>query len=83
MTAAIALSHPLVRHHLTILRDVCMPPSLFRGESRRLAMLLGAAATADLPLKDMTVSTPITDYVGSQLSVCALRWCRSCGLALA
>ncbi len=69
MTATTALSHPLVRHHLTILRDRGTPPALFRAQTRRLAMLLGAAATADLPLSDLSVSTPITDYVGSQIAV--------------
>lgn len=69
MTATTALSHPLVRHHLTILRDRRTPPALFRAQTRRLAMLLGAAATADLPLSDLSVSTPITDYVGSQIAV--------------
>lgn len=63
------LSHPLVRHHLTILRDTRTTPDMFRAQTRRLAMLLGAAATADLPLSELRVSTPITDYVGSQLAV--------------
>ncbi len=69
MTAALELTHPLVRHHLTILRDARTTPALFRAQTRRLATLLGAAATADLPLSELRVSTPITDYVGSQLAV--------------
>ncbi len=69
MTHTIELEHPLVRHHLTILRDARTPPSLFREQTRRLAMLLGAAATADLPLKDVSVSTPVTDYAGKTLAV--------------
>ena len=69
MTAAMELSHPLVRHHLTILRDARTTPDMFRAQTRRLAMLLGAAATADLPLGELRVSTPITEYIGSQISV--------------
>ena len=63
------LSHPLVRHHLTILRDARTPPAIFRAQIRRLAMLLGTIATADLPLSPLSVSTPITEYQGSQLAV--------------
>ena len=63
------LSHPLVRHHLTILRDARTTPDMFRAQTRRLAMLLGAAATADLPLGELRVNTPITEYIGSQISV--------------
>lgn len=69
MTWATELDHPLVKHHLTILRDTRTPPSLFRAQTRRLAMFLGAAATADLPLQDKRISTPITDYVGHELSL--------------
>lgn len=69
MKPAIELTHPLARHHLTILRDSRTPPALFRAQTRRLAMLLGAAATADLPLVETRVSTPITDIVGQALAV--------------
>ena len=69
MTAAIELQHPLVQHHLTILRDARTSPAEFRAQTRRLAMLLGAEATADLPLTDLRISTPITDFVGKELSV--------------
>ncbi|MGN6544545.1 MAG: uracil phosphoribosyltransferase [Aureliella sp.] len=69
MTAAIELQHPLVQHHLTILRDARTSPAEFRAQTRRLAMLLGAEATADLPLTDLRISTPITDFVGKELAV--------------
>lgn len=69
MASAVALDHPLVQHHLTILRDVRTPPALFRAQTRRLAMLLGTAATADLPLRELKVSTPITEYVGGELAL--------------
>lgn len=69
MTAAVVLNHPLVQHHLSILRDVSTPPSLFRAQTRRLAMLLGAAATSDLPLADVDVTTPLTNCIGQQLAV--------------
>lgn len=69
MTAVTVLNHPLSQHHLTILRDARTVPAEFRAQTRRLAMLLGAAATADLPLTDVRISTPITDFVGKELAV--------------
>lgn len=69
MASAVELTHPLVRHHLTILRDQRTPPSLFRAQTRRLAMLLGAEATADLPLEARQVKTPITLFDGHQLAI--------------
>ena len=69
MTKAIELKHPLVRHHLTILRDARTPPALFRAQTRRLAMFLGAAATADLTVIDKRISTPISDITGEELGV--------------
>ncbi|MCC6508899.1 MAG: uracil phosphoribosyltransferase [Pirellulaceae bacterium] len=69
MAEVFEMTHPLVRHHITILRDSRTPPALFRAQTRRLATLLGAQATADLPLREARVSTPITDFVGSELAV--------------
>lgn len=69
MALATALTHPLARHHLTILRNASTPPALFRAQTRRLAMLLGTEATADLPLIGCRVSTPITDFEGEQLGI--------------
>jgi uracil phosphoribosyltransferase len=42
---------------------------MFRAQARRLAMLLGIAATADLPIESCRVNTPIAEYEGAQLSV--------------
>ncbi len=69
MERVIELDHPLVKHHLTILRDEGTNCPLFRQQVRRLAALLAAAATTDLPLKDKSIRTPITDMTGSELAV--------------
>ncbi|MGN6135552.1 MAG: uracil phosphoribosyltransferase [Aureliella sp.] len=69
MQAPVELDHPLVRHHLTILRDARTPPALFRAQTRRLAMFLGAAATEDLPLVEKRISTPVSDLCGHQLGL--------------
>jgi uracil phosphoribosyltransferase len=62
------LKHPLVKHHLSILRDSSTPPWLFRLQIHRLATLLAFAATEDLPLEPRSVKTPLTTTTGHQLS---------------
>ncbi len=68
MSEAVELSHPLVMHHLTILRDKLTPPSQFRQQTYRLATLLAVAATADLPLRPKKIDTPLTSMVGGELA---------------
>lgn len=59
--------HPLVKHKLTLLRDVATEPKKFRELVRELAMLLCYEATADLALNEVRVATPMGTAVGSQL----------------
>ena len=59
MGKVVELKHPLVKHHMATLRDVATPPHLFRDQVRRLSLLLAYEATAHLPLKSVTVQTPI------------------------
>lgn len=68
MKRVVELTHPLVQHHMSILRDASTPPSLFRQQARRLAMLLGVAATADLPVRSVSVQTPLAECVGQRLA---------------
>jgi uracil phosphoribosyltransferase len=63
----IEVAHPLIRHHLTRLRDRSTPPAEFRSLIRRLAILLAYEATSDLQLRDNAVQTPLTVTAGSQL----------------
>ena len=60
--------HPLVRHKLTLLRDVKTEPKKFRELIRELAMLLGYEATADLAVRPVTVQTPMGAAEGSELT---------------
>ena len=53
------LNHPLVKHHLATLRDESTPPHIFRDEVRRLSLLLGCEASADLPTEPCRVKTPL------------------------
>ena len=62
------LSHPVVQHHLTQLREKHTAPSEFRAIVKRLAYALALAATADFPLSPHTIETPLTAHEGSQLA---------------
>ena len=60
--------HPLVRHHLTQLRDKNTSPVEFRALIRRLAALLAYEATRDLSICGRSIQTPLTSMVGSELA---------------
>ena len=53
------LTHPLVQHKITILRDQHTGTNEFRKIVEELGMLIGYEALADLPLEDKAVDTPI------------------------
>ncbi|MCC7272658.1 MAG: uracil phosphoribosyltransferase [Alphaproteobacteria bacterium] len=53
------VDHALAAHYLAQLRDRTTPMPAFRDAMRGLSLVLGAAATADLPLRSVTVETPL------------------------
>ena len=55
------IDHPLVQHKLSYLRDTKTGSKEFRELVSELAMLLTYEATRDLPLKEITVHTPVAD----------------------
>ncbi len=61
-------THPLVREKLTRLRDERTPPKQFRELVGEIATLLLYEATADLPLEDARVRTPLADAKGARLA---------------
>lgn len=62
------VDHALVAHYLAILRDRRTDTPRFREASRRLAYLLVAAATADLPTVESPVETPLESTVARTLA---------------
>lgn len=62
------IDHPVVRHHLTQLRDRSTPPELFRAIVGRLTNLLVFHATEQLTLRDRDVTTPMAIFHGHELS---------------
>ena len=61
-------SHPLVKHKLTLLRDLATDHRKFRELSRELALLLCYEATQDLELKPTSVDTPMGEAAGWESS---------------
>jgi uracil phosphoribosyltransferase len=61
-------THPLVKHKLTLLRDMRTEPKKFRELVRELAILLAYEATADLALMDRDVTTPMGRAYGAELA---------------
>jgi len=62
------VDHPLSHHYLSILRDRETAPQQFREATRRLAYLLLFEATADLPLRECAVTTPLETTTARRLS---------------
>ncbi len=53
------LSHPLIKHKITMLRDINTGTNEFRKLIEEIATLMGYEALRDLPLEDVQVTTPI------------------------
>jgi uracil phosphoribosyltransferase len=57
--AVVVVSHPLVRHKLTLLRRKETPTALFRQLLREISLLLAYEVTRDLDLEDVEIDTPL------------------------
>ncbi|MEM6577443.1 MAG: uracil phosphoribosyltransferase [Pseudomonadota bacterium] len=53
------VSHPLVQHKLTLMREVSTPTAQFRQLLRETSQLLAYEATRDLELTTQTIETPL------------------------
>src|SRR5215475_965765 len=67
MPSLVEVSHPLIKHHLSRLRDKRTPPEEFRHLVQRLAVLLAYEATSDLELRNTEIETPLTPTTGHSL----------------
>jgi uracil phosphoribosyltransferase len=65
--SVVELSHPLVRHHLTRLRDEATPAAEFRVLIQRLAAFLSYEATKDLATRPEHVQTPLATATGDAI----------------
>lgn len=62
------LDHPVIKHKISILRDVNTGSNEFRAIIREIAIILAYEATKDLELEEYEVETPITNTTGYRLS---------------
>jgi uracil phosphoribosyltransferase len=62
------VTHPLVQHKLTRLRDETTGTRDFKALVAELAMLMAYEATQDLPLEDVEVDTPLERTTGRHLA---------------
>jgi uracil phosphoribosyltransferase len=62
------VSHPLIQHKLTILRDRGTPTKIFKELVDEIAMLMAYEATNDLVLEPTPVDTPLESTVGQRVS---------------
>lgn len=62
------IEHPLIKHKLTLLRDVDTGTKDFRQLVNELARLLAYEVSRDLPLEDVQVQTPLVETTQQQLS---------------
>ena len=53
------LTHPLVQHKLSLLRQKGTPTADFRRITREISLLLAYEVTRDLPLDTVTIETPM------------------------
>ena len=62
------VSHPLVQHKLSILRDRETPTKIFKELVDEIAMLMAYEATSDLALENVTVETPLERTLGHRVA---------------
>ena len=61
------MTHPLISHKLTIMRNKNTSVKDFRECAHEVALLIGYEATKDLKLKDYEIETPICKTTGKQI----------------
>lgn len=62
------VTHPLIQHKLTILRQTSTGTKDFRELVNEIATLLGYEISRELPLEDIEIETPITKTVQKTLT---------------
>jgi uracil phosphoribosyltransferase len=68
MKNLIIIHHPLVQRDVTLLRDKRTPSNQFRAILRRASTLMAFEVTRELPLRLITVTTPLGKTTGRALA---------------
>ena len=62
------LDHPVIKHKISILRDINTGPNEFRSIIKEISIILAYEATKDLELEEYEIQTPITKTTGYKIS---------------
>jgi len=62
------ISHPLVQHKLTMIRDAETGPKDFRELLEEISTLMGYEVTRDMPLEEVEVETPMGKTRGKMIA---------------
>lgn len=62
------MTHPLIQHKVTLIRDKNTGSKDFRELLNEISMLMGYEITRDLPLEDKEVETPLVKTIGKQIA---------------
>jgi uracil phosphoribosyltransferase len=68
MNGVTIVTHPLVQHKLTLIRDKSRSTKGFRELLNEIGMLLCYEVTRDLPLTDVEIETPLTPMMGKEIA---------------
>ncbi|MBR0152204.1 MAG: uracil phosphoribosyltransferase [Lachnospiraceae bacterium] len=68
MGKVVVMDHPLVQHKIGILRRVDTPTKDFRELVSEIAMLICYEATRELPLHDITITTPMETCTAKEIA---------------
>ena len=60
--------HPLITHKISLMRDENTSSKQFRELVEEIAMLMAYEVFRDLPLKDVTIKTPVSEATVKVLS---------------
>ncbi|GCL67694.1 MULTISPECIES: uracil phosphoribosyltransferase [Veillonella] len=62
------MTHPLIQHKVTLMRDVQTGSKDFRELLDEITLLMGYEITRNLPLEDVEVQTPLTKMTGKRIA---------------
>jgi len=68
MQGVTIVTHPLVQHKLTLIRDKNRSTKSFRELLKEIGMLLCYEVTRDLPLRSVEIETPLVRTTASQIA---------------
>ena len=69
MTDYTVMTHPLIQHKISKLRDKNTGTAEFRALVEEIAMLMGYEALKDLPTEEVCIETPIEECINTFFSI--------------